>query len=1835
MTLTLLKIRIGATLLFGVILLTTFPGALYGQVNQSVTNSMLDKAHALEARGRMDLAAQEWQQVLLTDPKNPDALGGLARAAKLEGNIALSNSYLARLKAVNPNDPNIAKAENMSSQLEKSALLEQAGKLAEAGQYAESMAKYRQVFGSTPPAGDWALAYYETESATEDGRPHAVAGLQGLVQKFPSDARYQIALGRILTYNPKTRAEGRKYLEKYPKDAQAVEALRQSLLWDSANPAVAGQIRAYLATHRDPQLAEALKNQGTGRPAPAPLEASAAPGPSAPSRPTRNTRSRPAPPSPQVVAMRAKSAEETEAYKALNDKHIDEAETRFKTILAKDPHNGRALAGMGYVRMQQSNFSGAISYLEEAKQAKVADPGIEAALDTSRFWFIMGEGQVALDANDLTGAEKQYQAALRLRPEQPEALLGLGGTLLKAEQPEPALPVFDKFVQVKPSAPEAWRGLMMSEYGAGNPPLAVATDARIPPDVHASLMQDPMYLRTLAMAYRAVGRDADASRTLEAALNLPFPADSKTLKADTQLEFASILLAANRLDQAAGLYRQVLAANHYNTSAWQGLIRVEHAMQHDLEALQTVESMPQASYASAMRDPGFEATVAAVYQGQKKLDVAQDLLEKAIAQETTAGQKPPVPIQMELAGIYLERGNPEKAYPIYQQVLTDNPNRADAWGGLLSALHTTGHDKEAVAQVQLISPETRGELEQDVNFLETMGSVYGALGDAHEATIFLTREQQLYAARHTTPPAGVDIQDAWLLYNNADDAGLYRQLMQLGGRTDLTPDQRRTIQSIWTDWAVRRANQASAANNTSRSLAILNATAQAFPDNPAVFKALANGYARAGQPQKAVLIYRAENMSSASDADYKAAIGAALQAGDSKDAETWLRYGLKAYPSDPQMLILGAKFEQYRGDSSRAIAYYQASLKAMPKPNPGADLAAELSLPSPSTPSRLPSNAQPQDLSTLLAPGMTDSTPGSQIYLPSYGNTNGAPPVVPGANPYANPYNNPYNNTVPPYMSNPGGHAPPPDPNNGNRLRDYVPQARLHHPSIKLPVMPEIAALVHNAAQNVLRESEIPSDSQADVVLATAALPASPSTKSMQSSTPAQQPLVATNLDGASQLAELQNYQQEQIARLTRQASLHPPASPEAATQPSAANLAAGPPPSAAVKSSPAPAAAQPLTSASVGASIAAGLNTSPMQNAYYAAPAPVQVQITNNPTQIAQAQPELTDVVPTARYAPNARGGQMASSHPDIAAAQAAEIRRRQSNPNDSRSGSSVDELNTGTTQNAQYTTQNGSQTTQPQTIPQGGAVPDSGDQQYPQPGSRPITGTSSPAASSTIHKTTRRKTTAKKSVPAPLAATPGPTPTPQPPMETPPAAQSATNYPPNRPLSTLPYPNPGEGYTLPPAPSDAELMANNVPALRNSQAPIDTVPLSPRQQAEADLAALEGSYSGWFGGTGFARYRSGTPGIDRLYDVEAPVEASFVTGRSIRFTVIPKAVFLNSGALTIGQAGTATIGTLNPVTAPAQPSQQYTTGIGGEFQMTTRDLGLAAGYTPYEFLVRNITGRFRWRPFGGHVTLFADRDSVKDTQLSYAGIRDPGSVSNTFQGNIWGGVIATTGGIRLDTGSNGSGFYLSGDGGVVKGVHVQNNLKYEGSMGAYLRVHSWPQYGSLTVGGSLFGMHYDRNEVGLTYGQGGYFSPDLYFLAAVPITFNGHNGTNFHYTISGAVGVQTFQEDAANLYPLDPGLQTAALSGCSLQQLATKSCGQTPITANTGFNYGLNAEISYRLAEHWYAGAFMSANNTNNYNTIQGGFFFRYMFKRQTSTENYPTGLFPTEGFRPLQVP
>jgi tetratricopeptide (TPR) repeat protein len=842
-----------------------------------VTRPLLDKARAFEQRGRVDMAVQTWQQVLLADPNNTEALAGLASAAKDSGDTALSNSYLDRLRAINPDDPNIAK-----------------------------------ISGVSPP--------------------------------------------------PKQATQIRPASKPAPAPAAVIAP---------PSPHTAGATTPAATRAPNPAATPALK------------------------------------PGPTQGSQHARAAEELAAYDALNTDHLSQAESLFQAILATDPKDSRAVAGMGYVRMQQGNFSGAVSYLDQAHRDDPTDGALAAALDTARFWFTINEGKLALGQNDLATAEKRYRSAVALRPGSLEALSGLGETLLKEQEPGAAIPVFESAVQSVPNAADVWCNLFLAQLQSGQPALALAVDRRVPAAAHAQLMSDPLFLRSLASAYSAVGRDGDAQTVLASALKLPFPADAKGAKLDTQFQYAGILLATGHFDQASGLYRQLLAQDSSDVAAWQGLIEAEHGLGHDAEAVQTLQGMPPATSAIAMRDFVFLSDVASVNRGLKKLDVAQDLLQKAIAQQTAAGQKPLVAIELELAGVLMDQGSPQLAFPIYRRAANDSPNQADAWAGLVASLHQLGRDDDAAAAS--IPAPVNAQLQNNIGYLRTMASVYGGLGEPRKAATYLGRAEQVFADQGRLPPVDVAIQQAWLLCDGADDTALYRELMALGGRSDLTEEQRRTVQTIWASWSVRNASHDAAAGDSTHALMVLNAAAKSFPGNPAVLRVLADGYVRAGQPRQAVTIYKSPSVAPASVADFQVAVGAALAASDKKDAQQWVAQAQAMYPRDPQVLMLAGKVEQVRGKGSLANEDYRASQRAMP-PQTSGNAASAVSEGVPS-----PSSGQEHDLSVVLAPDAAGASPPNQPYLPSLGPT-------------------PTPQPVPPKVSNPTA----PDAGNGGH-KDYVP----------------------------------------------------------------------------------------------------------------------------------------------------------------------------------------------------------------------------------------------------------------------------------------------------------------------------------------------------------------------------------------------------------------------------------------------------------------------------------------------------------------------------------------------------------------------------------------------------------------------------------------------------------------------------------------------------------------------------------------------------------------------------------------------------------------------------
>jgi Tfp pilus assembly protein PilF len=863
------------------------------QADAGAVHMLLERAKNLEAHGHPDIAAQVWQQVLLSDPQNREALTGLARADMQLGRTQDARGYLDRLKSLGGDSADVQSIENMPVVKSRDARLDAAVRAARAGDYAGAVRIYQQVFGATPPPGNWALAYYDTEAALPDRRQDAIDGLRGLAQQFPAESRYSITLGRILTYDPKTRAQGIAMLSHYGESQQAQNALQQAERWNAS--------------------------QQTG------LQQAAGPGGGQPQESAgRGVRARAGTP--------AGDSHDALGYRALNSGYLDTAEKEFRASLAASPKSPQGLSGMGYVRMKQHEFAEAQSYLEQARAAGATGKGFDDALGLAHFWTTMNRAADEQKAGNLQQAMVAFRQAQQMRPGSAEAAEGAAGVLMQQGDSAAALGLYQEAVKESPrgspSATEAWRGLVLAQAGSGDPQGALATASRVPESLQATLQSDPAYLGALYRASLAAGDKARAAQLLSKVLALPFPNHGRDLPIGRQMQYADLLAAAQKYNAALSLYRQIVAQDPENEDAWRAMIATEHSMGNDEEALVLMEQIPAPTLQKMEGRSDFLALVGSLYSGLGQTGRAQQYLQRALtAGEAQGGNQ--TGMMLQLAGLDAQRGDLDRAYDLYSRVLAQNGKDSAAWAGLINTLHLQHRDREALQKVAAMDEDTRLRLDGDAGFLQVLASVQAGAGSPRLAMATLRQLQELYNQQGQSVPVAAQIQYAWLLNAAGDDRTLYPMVQRLAARPDMTPTEQSNFRAMVAAWTVRRGNADMAAGRQRSGLQLLAAAHQTFPENTDISGSLAGAYLRVGQPQEALALYKSSDMQDATLPQYRGAITAAIAAGDTRDAAGWLEAALPRYGTDSNLLRLAAQYEQARGDSRKAAAYYKAALQMM------------------------------------------------------------------------------------------------------------------------------------------------------------------------------------------------------------------------------------------------------------------------------------------------------------------------------------------------------------------------------------------------------------------------------------------------------------------------------------------------------------------------------------------------------------------------------------------------------------------------------------------------------------------------------------------------------------------------------------------------------------------------------------------------------------------------------------------------------------------------------------------------------------------------------------------
>ncbi|GAA0521636.1 cellulose synthase subunit BcsC-related outer membrane protein [Pigmentiphaga sp. GD03639] len=373
-----------------------------------------------------------------------------------------------------------------------------------------------------------------------------------------------------------------------------------------------------------------------------------------------------------------------------------------------------------------------------------------------------------------------------------------------------------------------------------------------------------------------------------------------------------------------------------------------------------------------------------------------------------------------------------------------------------------------------------------------------------------------------------------------------------------------------------------------------------------------------------------------------------------------------------------------------------------------------------------------------------------------------------------------------------------------------------------------------------------------------------------------------------------------------------------------------------------------------------------------------------------------------------------------------------------------------------------------------------------------------------------------------------------------------------------------------------------------------------------------------------GTVRTRQGEEGLGKLTDIQAPIEYRFPVGDG-RMALRATPVSLDAGTPGSSYDASSRFGA-----GPVAALQQAAGSTGGAGSQSQSGVGLAVAYeserlqadvgtTPLGFRHTDINAGLKFKgPINSEVSYSADvsRRPVTDSLLSFAGARDART------GQTWGGVSATGGRLELTWDNGDYGVYGYGAFHALTGENVASNTRLEGGGGLYWRLVRTPD-SELTAGVNFTGIGYDKNLRYFTYGHGGYFSPQQFFAASVPVSWTQRSG-RLSYLVKGSLGVQRFKEDSAPYFPTNGSLQSAAqqaaIDAAAFGLTSNANGAFYPGQTKTGLGYSLAAAMEYQIAPQLTLGGQLAMDNARDYRQLMGGVYLRYAFHPYSGPVAYP---------------
>ncbi|HEV3429154.1 MAG TPA: cellulose synthase subunit BcsC-related outer membrane protein [Paraburkholderia sp.] len=819
------------------LLLTTASHPVWAQ--DATSRMLLEQGRYWQAHDKPDLAAQSWQKLLSTDPKQPEGLYGMATVAIGKKQFALANDYLAKLRAAAPDsrfvpqleqDLRLAVEPGKSTLAKARQMAQDAVNQNDTKALAVAIAQYNKALGGKAPQGGVAREYYTYLGYTEGNTEQGIEGLERLNTETPNDPYTQLALAQHQVRDERERAAGVALLEKLAArpdiGGQATEAWRSVLTWVAPTPKNKSWFEDYLKLHPDD---DEIRHQMLS--------------------PRAANANGNAPPVP-VMDPRL-----TRGFAAFKAGDVTTAEQQFTSVLRDKPNDTDALGGLGLVRMQQGDLAQAQTLLSRAASRPGAGANWSRALASARYWLLVNQAEGAQSVGDYSTARRDLDQAMRMDPAEPG------------------------------------------------------------------------------------GRNASAR----------------------------LYAVQGDLPRAEKLYRDVLAGHPDNREAVSGLVDILAETGRADEAQKWVDGMTPEQQAGI---GGLDRLRAAVASG--RADAAEQRGDLATAQrilEDAQRNDPDNPwLRLELARYELKQGHADQARELVDGLLESAPDNPDAlyasallamqmgdWSraqDTMARIPTAARTPNMVATAQQIDFQAvaaqasqlahDGNLDDARNMLTRLEASAGkdparvsALASAWVDAGNLPRAMSLM---HALMPNGVkgsgpDVQLAYagLLLKTGQNVQAQDVMRGLQGQT-LTVDQRRQLDDLNYLYAVRLAEQQRQQGDLAQAYDTLAPVLAKRPNDSLANAALARMYAADGQYDHALALYQKALSNDPDNPGLQLGVAmTAVQAGNGSVADAALKQAIAKAPNDPDILAGAARIYVMQGKTREAQSLLESAIAAKEK----------------------------------------------------------------------------------------------------------------------------------------------------------------------------------------------------------------------------------------------------------------------------------------------------------------------------------------------------------------------------------------------------------------------------------------------------------------------------------------------------------------------------------------------------------------------------------------------------------------------------------------------------------------------------------------------------------------------------------------------------------------------------------------------------------------------------------------------------------------------------------------------------------------------------------------